>query len=264
MDEKKFSYYQFRKDLGYQVYLRFEDFDFENLFTETLELLGFDKISRDTIKKNPFDLRKTKVLKIVKASPRVSRQIDRNDYSSNKSLGPESLSVLDGYSVYKFQNIAMMLCSHGNALWELGVKSNVDQEGLRTVLIRYLSFALEGEGVLGFWGVPIEEGFVVMNQKSANSEAIFIDVKKEKIITFDGVKNMESDLQIIRLDDTLRSEMKRMKKDELYSYLLTHMTNLGFDFFAEETKYFLRELSSMALGYIYPESQFKPRMHTAA
>lgn len=261
MSEAKYSYYQYQKDLGYEVYLRFEDFDFENQLTDTLDIMGFNKVERSSIKDQSFNRYHTKVLNIVKASPRVAKQIDRADYGFDK-YGPESLSQMGSYDVYRYKNIGMMVLGEGNYLWELGLKSTSDESALRVILTRFLSFALASRGIVGFWGVPIDEGFVVMSQKNSSSEAIFIDLKNNTILTFDGRKKISSELQILRLDSTLNNSMKKMKPEELLSFLsmnTTHLSYNGFEFNVKETIY---ELSRDASGYIYPEGNFKPRLNS--
>jgi hypothetical protein len=54
MVEKKFSYYQFHKELDYQVYLRLEDFDLESQLADIFESMGFDKVERNKIKDRKF------------------------------------------------------------------------------------------------------------------------------------------------------------------------------------------------------------------
>ena len=73
MSQTSFSYYQFKKDLGYQVYLRFEDLDFETQMAQVLTIMGFDKVERDDVKNINFDPTKTKVLKVTEASHAVSK-----------------------------------------------------------------------------------------------------------------------------------------------------------------------------------------------
>ncbi len=260
MSEVNFSYYQFQKDLGYEVYLRFEDFEFENQFSETLEVMGFQKVERDKIKSLAFKQNQTRVLRVIKATPRISRQIGRSDFVFDK-YGPESFSQMGSYDVYRYKNVGMMVVGNQNFLWELGVKSTKDQNAIRTILTRYLSFAMAPMGVVGFWGVPIEEGFVVMSPRAANFESVFVDLNKQVLITYDGVKYIEADLQILRLDTTLRDEMKGMKKEQLLSFLsmnTSHISYTGMDTAISST---IWELSQVASGYIYPESNFKPRMN---
>lgn len=260
MSDKKFSYYQFRKELGYQVYLRFEDFDFENLLTELLDLMGFDKIEREEVKDISFHPKSTRLLKIVKASPRVSRQINRVDYAFDM-YGPESFTQMGKYEVYRYKQVGMMILGDGNYLWELGLKSTEDQSAIRMILTRFLSFALASQGVIGFWGVPIEEGFVVMSPREANFESVFVDLNKNKLLTYDKVKNIEPELQILRLSPVIRNELRQMSIENLFSFLTMNTTHLTYGGFEVSVRDAILELSQVASGYIYPEENFKPRFN---
>jgi hypothetical protein len=260
MSDSKFSYYQFNEKLDYQVFLRFEDFDFESQFTGVLEMMGFNKIERSKVKEIAFDRRQTKVLKIVKASPKLSKQIDKSDFSFDK-YGEESVSPMGSYSVYKYKSTAMMIFGEGNLLWELGVKASFSEDSLRVVLTRFLSFALASSGVVGFWGVPVDEGFVVMTPKKAMFESIFVDLKKNVVITYDGVKAINSELQILRLDESLKDKIIGMKREALLSYLSTNTCYFSYSGFEIGIKDTIFELSQVASGYIYPEGNFKPRLN---
>lgn len=256
--EKSFSYYKFRKSLEYEVYIRFEDFEFENRFAGVLELMGFDKLERDKVKNKNFNPFRTKILKVVKANPKVSRQINRSVYEFEK-FGPESLSQMGAYEVYRYQGIGMMILGEGTLFWELGIRSTEDQKALRTIFTRFLSFALASVGVVGFWGVPIEEGFVVLGPEAANYEALFVDLEKNILITYDGIKSLDSDIQILRLDPTMRNEMKKMSRESLLSFLTMNTCHLSFDGTNPAVAETILELSEIAMGYIYPEKNFKPR-----
>lgn len=257
-DKKAFSYYKFRKNLDYEVYLRFEDFDFESLFSETLEVMGFDKIERDKVKDKSFNPFKTKILKVVRATPRVSRQINRTNFEFDE-FGPESLSQMGSYDVYRYKGVGMMILGEGTLFWELGIRKVDNPAALRTIFTRFLSFALAPIGVVGFWGVPVEEGFVVMSPESSQFEAIFVDLKKNVLLTFDGVKQLESDIQILRLDKTLRHEMRKMSREELLGFLSMNTSHLSYTGTSRPIADAIMELTEIAEGCIYPEENFKPR-----
>lgn len=258
MSESKFSYYQFQKELGYQTYLRFEDLEFETQQGEVLSIIGFDKVDRDDVKKINFDPRKTKVLKVVKASPSVASQISKPSFLTDK-YGPESVSQMGRYELYRYKNVGMMVFNENTGLWELGLKSTSNQEALRVIFTRFLSFALAQIGVIGFWGVPVDEGFVVMSPKSANFEALFVDVKKNVLITYDGVKNIDYGMQILRLDSTLNNEARPMGKEALISFLSMNTNYLSQYGLTIQLKDSLYALCKIADAYIYPEENFKPR-----
>ena len=153
-----------------------------------------------------------------------------------------------------------MIVGANSLFWELGVRSTENQNALRVILTRFLSFAFAPLGVVGFWGVPIEEGFVVMTPKSSNFESVFIDLKKEKLLTYDGIKNLATDIQILRLDSTLRNEMKKMMKEELVSFLSMNTCHLSYSGIGKELSEAIYELVEISDGVVYPEQNFKPRL----
>jgi hypothetical protein len=261
MSEINFSYYQFNKDLGYQIYLRFEDLEFETQLGDVLGIMGFDKVERDNVKNINFDPLQTKVLKITKASPGVSRQITRSDFLSDK-YGPESVSKNGRYNVYRYKKVAMMVFSENSGLWELGIKDIGNHDALRVIFTRFLSYALAPVGVVGFWGVPVDEGFVVMSPKAANFEAIFVDIKKNVVITFDGVKSIDHELQILRLDSTLANEARPMSREALISFLTVNTNYLSQYGLSSKIKNALYAICKIADAYIYPQENFKPRQET--
>lgn len=260
MLDTKFSYYQFNEKLGYQVYLRFEDETFETQFKHVLEVMGFNKVANEVIKKVTLDKRRAKILRVTKASPKLAKQIDAVDFAYDK-FGEESVSSMGNYNVYKFKKTAMMIFAQGNLLWELGVKSQFDEGNIRAVLTRFLSFALANSGVVGFWGVPVDEGFVVMSPKASLFESIFVDLAKNVLLTYNGIKEINSELQILRLDPTLREKVIGMKRESLLSFLSTNTCYFSYSGFEVGIKEAIFELSKIANGYIYPEDNFEPRMN---
>jgi len=127
------------------------------------------------------------------------------------------------------------------------------------MLTRFVTWSLVEKGVLAFWGVPVEEGLVVMNQKESRGEAVFIDIEKNKIITQDGTKKLPAFMQFLRLDPTLRSETKPMSREELLSFLTTNVS-----FFTVAKLPFalvnnIRTLITFSEGVIYPKDNFEPR-----
>lgn len=258
------NYYQYQKDLNYPVFVRFEDSDLELNFTQILNSFGFSKLSEDELKTVSLEQSQTKVLRIQKASLRVGKQIDQAQ--SMDSYGPENITQRGSYDVYRYKGVGMLIFGDGNYFWELGVKPNVEKytNELKTMMVRYLSWALSPKGIVSFWGVPVDEGFVVMKPKEANFESIFVDVSAGVYITQDGVKEMPAGMQILRLDESLKGRVKGMKKEELISYLSTnncYFSYQGLDFRVREAIY---ELVTMVDGYIYPVENFKPQNEVEA
>jgi hypothetical protein len=258
MSEINYSYYQFQKSKGYQIYLRFEDFDFETQLSDIVKVIGFDKVERKTIKDLSFSQHKIKILKIAKASSVVSRKISETNFQTDR-FGGESVSRLGGYNLYRLKHTGMMVFSRNNPLWELGIKDVSHHNEIRVMLTRFLSFAFEDQGVVGFWGVPVEQGFVVMNREHADFESIFIDLNKNIILTYDGVKSISSDLQILRLDDTVLNDIKPITKEALISFLSMNTCHLSYEGLSAVMKAQLFQICKIGSGFIYPADNFSPR-----
>lgn len=262
MSDKKFTYFQYRMELGYQVFLRFDDADFAKELKDTVEVLGFNEVDSKKVKKIGFKRNKTRILKISRVGARVARRIDQVGHSGSM-FGAESLQPQAGYDVYRYRGVGMMIFGENNYLWELGLKDNLTEyDGIRIVLTRFIGFALANQGVIGFWGVPVEEGFVVMKAKDAKAESIFVDVKKGLILTYNGAKPMQSNMQILRLDSSYKNEVSVMRRETLLSFLSMNTCYFSYNGFEPQVKEALYEISSIAQGIIYPTENFKPRTDT--
>lgn len=263
MSEKKFSYYQYRKSLGYSVFIRFEEAEFEKNFVDTLSLLGFDPVGRDEVKGIELNPKTTKILRVVRANARVSKKIASPEFGDSR-FGDEQVSLVGAHSVYCYRNIAMLIYGEGTLMWELGVRSTENASALRVVFTRFLSFALADQGVVGLWGVPVDEGFVVLSPKESNFESIFVDVKKQLILTFEGERELTHGCQILRLDSALVSEMRQLSPEQLLSFLsmrTTYISPLGMKTVLRSD---IWELAQVATGYTYPATKFQPRSAEAA
>lgn len=259
MENKKAIYYQYRPELKYQVFLRLEDHDLDNTLSLSFENLGFKKLEEDELKGMAFDKSQTRVLKISEASPRVASQI-RGFGSGLESYGPESLSSHGNYQIYRYNGFGMMVFSENTPSWELGlVNPGQNREKFEMMLVRFLSWALASRGVVGFWAVPVEEGFVVMKPVESKGEAVFIDMGQMKIITRDGFRPLNSELQVLRLDETLTNESKKMAKEALLSFLTTNSTHFSYHGLNPAMRTSLYEFTSIATGFVYPTVNFRPR-----
>lgn len=254
------SYYQFRQSLNYQIFLKFEDLKLEAGLSETLEVMGFDKLETETFKKLEFKRYKTKILKISKASLGVARQIAQTNHL-NDGFGNESLNKMGSYNIYRFKDVGMMVYSETNPMWELGLKSSSNKEAIRCVLTRFLSFAFTAtqSDVVGFWGVPVDEGIVIMSPKDANFESVFVDVAKNLILTYGTEKNIENEIEILRLDETLTNNMRVMGPEELLGFLSVSTCHMSYNELDSNIKEALYKIRLMSKGFIYPEENFKPR-----
>lgn len=258
MKDEKVKYFQFKKELGYPIFIRIEEEEIELKLEGLISKMGFEKVESDQLKNISFHKNQTKVLKIKKANFRVSRQIDQSH--ALDTYGPENLTMLGSYDVYRYKNVGMLIFGGENYFWELGLK-NIDssQDEIKVIFTRFLSWALAPMGVVGFWGVPVDDGAVVMKPKEANFESFFIDVKKMKIISVDGIKDIFAGFQLLRLDATLKNSTRIMKKEALLSFLTMNTTYFSYQGIDINLKTAIYDFSILVDGYVYPVENFKPR-----
>jgi len=259
----KLTYYQFQKDLNYSIFIKIEDENLTDSIKEQVETLGFSKIESKEFKEIKLKKFETRILKISKASFKVARQI-MNAFSGMEKYGNESISPHGSYEVYRYRNVGMMVLSQSNPEWELGlVNLDGNNDGLKVMLSRYLTWSLESYGVLAFWAVPVDEGIVVMNMRDAKAETVFLDLNSEMMLTQDGNKKLPSYLQVLRLDSTLRGESRVMGKEELLSFLTTNTAYFSYKGLPKSLRSTLMHLVQFSQGLVYPQENFEPRNEAA-
>lgn len=259
-NEEKFKYFQFHKDLNYSIFLKIEDNLFNDSSLKLFTELGFDEIDYKLFSSMPVKAGITKLLKINKAGHRAARQIS-SAFIGFEKYGNENLSSQGSYSVYRYKSLGMMIFSDTSYEWELGlVDFEKNMQGLKVVLNRFLSLALKNLSVLSFWAIPVDEGFVIMNQAQSLGEAIFIDIKNNKMLTQDGSKDLPVFLNILKLDSSLRQESRVMSREELLSLLSTKLCYISqtgvIDYRLKDSLFSLLDFSQ---GLHYPEDNFQAR-----
>lgn len=221
-------YFQWQKAHGYPVFLRMEKVIMEGRLQKLVSDLGFQEVSLAEQKRMPLDRSSTKVLTLTNASPRVAREICAPDTLAR--FGSETLSHRGGAQIYLYRHVGMMVFSPSSTHWELGIASELetteDLMGLRVVLNRYLSWALAPHGLIGFWGVATNEGFVVMKQGQSFGEAVFVDVSRRLTFSSSGSKELLSGFVILRADRPGHTGHK-LNREELISFLSTQTTYLS-------------------------------------
>jgi hypothetical protein len=258
---KDISYFQFQKELGYPVFVRFEDNDLQHQYEPLLTAMGFSKLDEDEFKQVEIINKKTRILKIQTASIKVKKQIEQPGMYD--SYGQESVTDFGTYDVYRYKSVGMIVCGFNSTIWEAGVKS-IERYPLeiKTLITRYLAMALAPFGIASFWGVPVSEGFVVMNQAEANSESVLIDIDNNCYITQDGIQSIQVETQILRLDEFLNGRVKKMSKEELASFLSNKTCFLSSRGLDHRIKDSIFKLVHHVEGVIYPRANFKPRRKT--
>jgi len=268
MESKQNSFYQYHFDCDFPIFVQMVDGlegKDEGKTHSLLLQMKFRELAaheEDSVEKVLAENPRARMLTLKAASYKVEQQI--NNVASSDLYGVESILPKTGYKVYRYKGMALMVYSYGASAWECGVTSKFcrDEAGIfaaRSVINRFLTWSMANLGVIGFWGVPVDEGFVVLGQKEAKGEAIFIDVLNKKLISMDGVKDISIGLEILRLENTLKERTLKMKPDELFSFLSVKTSYLDPEGLSRSVRQMLSELTRMAIGKVYPRKSFQPR-----
>lgn len=255
--EKESVYYQFLKDRNYPLFIKFDDSQLEMKFSQMLDKFQFTKLDGDDLKKIQINNKKTHIIYTSFASPKVAAQIKRN--ASLDIYGSESISEVKGSKLYRYKAQAIMMFDNSKPVWELALlKKEYNEVLLKTLLTRFISFAL-GDELLGFWGVAVDQGLVVMRPDKSMGESFFISIKDHFVVTLDGLKDLDEVDYLMRLDDYLEQEYRVMGKEQYFAFLSTHSTQMSTTGINKSLKEQIYSLTQLIEGVIYPSKNFQPR-----
>lgn len=263
-NQEKITYFQFGAQLDYPIFIGVSLEEFDSSLTGFLTQCGFDLLTQEggeSIEKRLQGREHGRLLKIDKAGMRASQQIMRSTESDR--FGNESVVSKEGYRVYRYRGLGLLIFSFGATQWTLGVTQDFGTESAlsasRSIVNRYLSWALSPIGVAGFWGTPVDEGVVLMKQGDAGGEAVFFDVLKNRLLCRDGAKPFSSDFKIIRLDTILKNRSVRMGREEMPGFLSVHSTYMSTEGLSLPIRQVIQTLSMQFEGHRFPKENFQPR-----
>lgn len=257
--EKTIKYFQYQKGHKLPVFVKFDSTSFGSDLVTVLTALRFSESSEtefnDASKQNSH----ARILDIQEASPAVTRQIAY--VASSDRYGAESIVPKEGYRVYRHKNVALIVYAFSAKEWTMGCEPDFgsDEKDCRVVLNRYLTWALAPLGVVGFWGVPVEEGIVVMNQRDSGGEAVFIDVRGRRTFSIDGTSRMKARFRVIRLDGTLHNKNLKMSSSEMMAFLAASTSYIDSQGLSVGVRQMIQSLSRDVEGLVHPRDSFKPR-----
>ncbi len=259
------SYFQFAKELDLPIYIKVDFGTFDKKLATLLKELRFEELPKEKHQTILDNLRKkahSRLLILEEATPIVARQID--SALETDRYGSEGITPKEGYRVYRFKGQALLVYSFSSLVWQLGCFADFGAEGkdcseARTVINRFLSWALSPLGIVGFWAMPVEEGMVVFRNAESKGEAVFIDVMNQTLITQDGIKKIKGRFNILKLDSTLRGRNIRMSSEELMGFLTSHSSFFDYSGLSMAVRQMIHELSKQAQGLVHPRENFKPR-----
>lgn len=263
----KKNYYQYQKDLNLPIYIALDPQSFESGLNDFLVSMQFTKLNEkeevsalEIMKKNNA----SRCLNFFEATPGVSRQIQAT--SESDRYGQESIIPKPGYNVYRYKEIGLMVYSFGVKAWEFGCysdfgsnKDNAKKIAARTVINRFLSWSLAHHGILGLWGVTVDDGMVLQRATESRGEAVFVDVVGNKILSLDGIKKLGPKFKVLRLDPTLRGRNIRMTNEELLSFLSAHCSYMDYSGLSVPVRQMIQTLAKMTEGLVHPQESFRPK-----
>lgn len=260
----KKTYFQYQKDLNLPVYITADLSAFDTSFAEFLGKMKFIKLGDKEEASALVEIKKNnhaRVLHVSEASPLVAKQI--HSMMESDRYGAESIIPKEGYRVYRHKDVGLMVYSFGAKEWQLGCYKDFGSSQLsfasRMTINRFLSWALVPHGIVGLWGVTVDDGMVAQRAMDSKGEAVFIDVVRLKMITLDGVKNLKPNFKILRLDPTLKGRNIKMKSEELLSFLSAHCTYMDSSGLSVPVRQMIQALSKMTEGLVHPQESFRPR-----
>ncbi|HLE12609.1 MAG: hypothetical protein A2504_04000 [Bdellovibrionales bacterium RIFOXYD12_FULL_39_22] len=261
---EEFEYFQFAKELEIPVYVKF----IKNSFSPNLAtFLGKNKFTQldageiAKLIKSIGLVRNMRILSMVLPTPTIAREIDRR--GEDDLWGAESIVPRPGHKIYRYKKFGVMVYSFMSCEWQLAAFEDFggpENDGVYKVIInRFLSWALAPLGVVGFWGVPVDEGVVIMRQNKSKGEAVYFDFFKNNIISLDGNKKLSARFKIMRLNSTLHGRNVAMSAEELLSFLTTHTSYFDYNGPSVPVRQIIQALSKSVQGLLHPEESFRPR-----
>lgn len=264
VDQTNYSYFQYFKGLGLPIYLKLNLAHFSPEIVELFKSMKFEEMSKsevDEMEKNFNKEKFSRLLTIEDASPGVMRQI--GSFRDSDRYGSESIHPKDGYLVYRYKGLAMMLYAQTFKEWQMGCSEDFGTEETKlasTIVInRFLSWSLAPLGIVGFWGVPVDEGMVVMNPMEAKGEVVFIDIFKRWSYTQDGNKKIKNSFKLLKLDNSLKDRSITMSGERFLTFLTAHCTYFSYDGLSVPVRQMIQNLCRNYQGHVYPLESFQPR-----
>ncbi|MDA8792668.1 hypothetical protein N9N67_05450 [Bacteriovoracaceae bacterium] len=256
------TYYKYAYEDDFTVIFKFSEVNLEEVFERSLSDVGFEKLDFSQVSQIRIDGDTYFVTINSSSSQFINRISNQNKIQLAKSE-IESVHLIGANQVYLLDDKLFWSKTPNRLRWEVGLvlsKFSQDaQKNSRLFLARILSSIAAEYNIFSFFGVPVEEGLVVLNPVHSHFEFVLIDNDRSKITTFDGEKSLKDELELIRLTQENFDEPKFMKADELFSFLMNGLNYFSINSLPKKITKSVYEFSQMVSGVIYPEENFKPR-----
>lgn len=261
----KKTYFQFNKELGLPIYVALDLTHFDPAISDFLTKMRFIKLTSDAEEagalKKVNNNKDARILNITEATTVVSKQIQAT--AESDKYGYESIIPKEGYRVYRYKNVGLMIYSFGAKEWQLGCYKDFGSRAhlmaSMTIINRFLSWALSPMGILGIWGVVVDDGMVAQRPSESKGEAVFIDIINQKVMSLDGVKRMAPRFKVLRLDPTIRGRNIKMTSEEYLSFITAHCSFFDYTGLSVPVRQMVQSFAKQTEGLIHPQESFRPR-----
>ncbi len=273
-EKAQYHWFQYHKDHRYPIFIKFKMSEHTPVLSDFLEGEKWVRLNEQDLPNVDLELTHNKlarVLTLTEASVLVAKKIESQFSQSqtwknlDKAGGDREIIHKEaGHQVYRYKNVALMVYSYLHQHWEMGIMPDFGHKKSlmesRVILSRYVSWSLAPMGVVGFFGVPVDEGIVIQKPHESRGEVVYIDLANKRVLTQDGAKKMFPRFRILRLDATLRNRDVKMTSEELLSFMANNSSFLSVEGLSIPVRQILQNLSKSTEGVIHPLESFKPRM----
>ena len=243
------KYFKIQNKLNLPLLIQIED---ENLFDKLEQLLveiGLVEMThKDALS-----------VKVVKSETTIVSLTLGASISSKYSVGEEVTYKSGIQYVYKHSNTSILLHSQNSVYWQMALVENAKAEDIKISMNRLICLALSKIGIIGFWGVKAQETILVTSKLVASADCIFIDYTKKKLFDSEQLYDLDSDLNIGRLDESTKSSRQLISRESLYSFLMTNNAFLSLEGMPKKVQDNIMKLALELNGYLYPERNFESR-----
>ena len=248
------SLFRLREDLDYPIFIKVDLKQFGAGLQGFIENSGFELLedvtdddTQDLLGKAPH----SRMLSITLASNSVMRQVDQVQESD--LYGFESLVPREGYTVYRYKKVGIIVYSPSASVWKLGCRPDFGEgkdfsKAYKVIINRFLSWALAPMGVIGFWGYYSKNKAEFLRQSESNGEAMFMDMYKNKGFSSDDSWIMGPDFRIVKRDGHNKSESKDgryLSQEEFISLLSTHCSFFDYKGLSLPVRQMIKRLSKL-------------------
>ena len=263
MEQGEERYFQYQKDLDLPIYIRLNLDSFTSEVITLLAQMRFQELSREEgegVVARVEGEGRGRILTIEEASPALAKQIDVPRVSDR--YGDESVVAGYGYRVYRYRGVAVMPYSYQSPRWSLGCFRDFgkgNEFAYKSVVSRFLSYALAPLGIAGLWGLPVDGGLALFKQGEVGGAALFVDAANRRVISVGGVVKISPRFKIFRLDPGLMKKEAGVGQEALLALLCSHSSYFDYEGPVVPVRQVLQALCKLVEGVVCSPDAFRRR-----